>query len=64
MCTCFDFKGVTEYKLHTITETKKPILDLIGIIISKLSDNSSEFKIAIELYDFIENPEFQLNLFS
>jgi hypothetical protein len=40
--------------------TKKPLLELIGIISSKLPDTLPEYKIAVELYDFIENPEFKL----
>ena len=52
--------GPSDYRIYTNNTSKKPLLELMGIILNRLPDTFSEYKIAVELYDFIENPEFQL----
>jgi len=51
-------KGSSEYRIYTLP-SKQPMLELIGNVIMKLSDTVAEHGIAVELFDFIENPEFQ-----
>ena len=52
-------KGDSEYKIFTLP-SKQPILELMDNVMLKLSDSFSEYKIAVELFDFIDNPQFQL----
>ena len=53
-----NLKGSSEYRIYTLTG-KQPMLELIGNVIMKLSDSNAEHGLAVELFDFIENPEFQ-----
>lgn len=54
-----NFKGSTsEYRIYTLS-SKQPMLELIGNIMMKLPDSLTEHSVAVELFDFIENPEFQ-----
>lgn len=50
--------GNPDYKIYTLP-SKQPILELIDNLISRLADSSTEYKIAVELFDFIENTAFQ-----
>ena len=53
------FKGPSEYRIHTIA-SKQAILELMGSLLSKLPDTFSEYKLCVELFDFIENSQFQI----
>jgi hypothetical protein len=51
--------GSSEYRIYNVP-SKQPLMELMGSILSKLPDSFSEYKLAAELFDFIENPEFQV----
>lgn len=51
--------GSAEYRIYNIP-SKQPLLELMGNILSKLPDTFSEYKLAVELFDFIDNPRFQV----
>jgi hypothetical protein len=53
------FKGSSEYRIYTIA-SKQAILELMGSLLSKLPDTFSEYKLCVELFDFIENSQFQI----
>jgi hypothetical protein len=40
--------------------SKQALLELIGTVLNKLPDSFSEYKIAVELLEFIENSQFQI----
>jgi hypothetical protein len=51
--------GHSEYRIYT-TNSKQALLELIGIVLNRLPDTFSEYKIASELFDFIQNSQFQV----
>ncbi|RNA40948.1 rab3 GTPase-activating non-catalytic subunit-like, partial [Brachionus plicatilis] len=51
--------GPPDYRIHTIS-SKQAFLELIGIVLHRLPESFSEYKIATEFLDFLENPLFKL----